>query len=130
MVVKHKVIELKLLDAIGLDLPEKERTNRVVAHQTVKETFNSARGPNKFSLNCRKDILLILNALNCLIDRKSESEMPLTDQLFSGRHYMYLTIHKIYFTRSLGRRQTGTLEQGSPNMTLRATFCNSVVALV
>ena len=43
---------------------------------------------------------------------------------------VYARYMKIYSTRSLGRRQTGTLEQGSPNMTLRATFCNSVVAPV
>ena len=62
------------------------------------------------------------------------ASLPLTAELLIQAERCSLDVYARYmtryFTRSLGRRQTGTLEQGSPNITLRATLCNSVVALV
>ena len=69
MVLEHEVIELVPLDALGLDPPEEERSDRVVAHQAVKEPLDPAGRPHEFPLNRREDVFLGLDATDCLTDR-------------------------------------------------------------
>ena len=60
MIILDEAIELEVRALLGLYIPEKERAKWITLHKAVKQPANLVRLPDELTLDCRKDIEIVI----------------------------------------------------------------------
>lgn len=68
VVVREELVERVGLRSFRFDFPKQERTNGVSTHETVKQFRDLVSFPDKLTLNCRHEILTLVEGGEHLLD--------------------------------------------------------------
>ena len=68
MEVSDEVVERECPRALGLDLPQQERADRVAAHETVHQREDLVRVPDEFPLDRGQEVLARVDLRKDILD--------------------------------------------------------------